>query len=127
MDNYNKIATELSERVDPEISKNLQKAIATLTNSKSCILQGSVECAGDTIFVDSVSETKNAIQLSTGPLQKLFIKFQSLNQEALEQIQSLVGVENATQQVISAVCTMYNKRSNLIKAYLAQQSTNPAA
>lgn len=121
------MATELSKRVKPEIRENLLKAIETLKNSKSCILRDSisVQCAGDTIFIDSVSRTKKNIEPSTGQLQRLFIKFNDLNQEALKQIQSLVGVKDANQQVINAVCTLYNKRTELIQAYFAQQSTNP--
>lgn len=95
-----------------------------MTNAKSCISSGDVECTGDAVFVDAYSDTVKAEQLSTGKLQELFKEIEVLNFEALKQIQD--AQKGSAQPLITAICTMCNGKSKLIQAYLAQSSNTPS-
>lgn len=111
--------------MNSEIRGHLLKAAKILTNSKSCILKGDIECTGDAVFVDAYSDTVKAEQLSTGKLKELFGKIEAINFEALKQIQATQ--RGSSQNLISTICTMCNGKSKLIQAYLAQSPKIPIA
>lgn len=111
--------------MNSEIRENLLKTVKLLTNSKPCISQGNAECAALTLFADLISNTNKTVQLSTGKLQKLFVKFEALESLAIQKIQSLP--KGSTQQVITTICTVCNGTSYLIQEYLAQSPKTPTA
>ena len=69
--------------------------------------------------MDSVSEMKKCIQLSTGKQRVLFLKFAALDYLVIQKIQPLPK-NSSSQEVIDAFCTMCGGKSYLINQYLIQ-------
>lgn len=122
VDQFNNDATELSKQVSPEIKEHVLNAASILSSIKACISTGDdvnscLEGTDDALQEDANTDTAKAQQLSNGQLQELFKNIQAVD------FGSKIG---SLQDLTSEICTMCNKKSKLIQAYLAQSSNTPS-